>query len=182
MVLWDGPEVGRTWAWTHWVKGAAWATMAVFTAALSINCKWELAVLCPKLYESLQCVWARRIMQKDLKSIAFEARLFLLVVSREKITGFRMHVIEANATLSARGEIRRARDVATWLSKLLLLKSKGMKADSVILTHACFIIVCFLLLPVCALWLKWGMISPQHQNPFCHACANFGKMVLGPIW
>ena len=156
--------------------------MAVFTAALSINCKWELAVLCPKLYESLQCVWARRIMQKDLKSIAFEARLFLLVVSREKITGFRMHVTEANATLSARGEIRRAHDVATWLSKLLLLKSKGMKADSHILTHACFIIVCFLLLPVCALWLKWGMISPQHQNPFCHACANFGKMVLGPIW
>ena len=61
LVLWDGPHPadGQWWAWTHWVKGAARATMAVFTAALSIQCGWDLAVLRPALYESLQCVWAR---------------------------------------------------------------------------------------------------------------------------
>ena len=40
--------------------------------------------------------------------------------------------VKANATLSARGSIRRARDVATWLSKLRLLSATGLKADAVI--------------------------------------------------
>ncbi|CAE7353633.1 unnamed protein product [Symbiodinium sp. CCMP2592] len=111
LVVWDGPPPADRdwWAWTQWVKGACRATMAVFTAALSLHCKWDLSILAPKLYESLQCVWARRDMGSDITTIAF-----------------------ANARLSARGEIRRAHDIACWLSKLNLLKSKGLKPDVVI--------------------------------------------------
>ena len=42
------------------------------------------------------------------------------------------HVAFENAKLSARGAIRQAHDVPTWLSKLALLQSKGLKADAVI--------------------------------------------------
>ena len=83
LIIWDGPRASDRdlWAWTNWVKGAARATMAVFTAALSLETKWYLPVLAPNLFESLQVVWARRHMSADIKSIAFEPCLKIGVQS-----------------------------------------------------------------------------------------------------
>ena len=110
LILWNGPPVqGRTSGWTHFVKGAARAAIALFCTALAMRAEWDLRVLAPALWESLVQISCRRVMSVDLTSICFQ-----------------------NAQSSARGNIRRAHDVATWLAKLSMLQSRGLKADSIL--------------------------------------------------
>ena len=95
----------------HYLKGAARATSILFLAHVLIyHLQADVASLHPELQASLQTVRARRgIAATDAASIALE-----------------------NAKLSARGDIRKAHDTTTWLSKLSLLKQKGLSPPEVI--------------------------------------------------
>ena len=69
-----------------------------------------MGILCPELFNSMLVVCAHRgSMANDITKVAF-----------------------SNAVLSSRGAIRKAHDTATWLSKLQLLVSRGLKADQAI--------------------------------------------------
>lgn len=96
---------------THYVKGAARASTILMLAHVLV-CKMDLDVasLNPRLYDSMLAVFCKESdIPTDAVAIALE-----------------------NATLSARGDIRKQHDVITWLSKLLILKGKGLSPTEVL--------------------------------------------------
>ncbi len=54
-----GPHESSPWFWTHYVKGAARATTALFVAHVCFQQNWGLQVLKPILFETLQLVHCR---------------------------------------------------------------------------------------------------------------------------
>ena len=79
-------------------------------AHLVIENGWDLTVLCPQLHLSMLSMYCRNeLLIGDVESIAF-----------------------ANAKLSARGSIRRAHCILTWLGVLEGLKEKGLTASEVV--------------------------------------------------
>lgn len=95
---------------SHYVKGAARASTVLMLAHLLCKLKLDVASLSPRLFQSLLVIHCTETTcPTDATSIALE-----------------------NAALSARGDIRRQHDVITWLSKLLILKSKGKTPSEVL--------------------------------------------------
>ena len=117
ILLYQGPAIGyedddgETIFFAHYVKGAARATSALFLAhVLLYVLEADLVSLHPALQGAFVTVFARKsIAATDATSIALE-----------------------NAKLSARGDIRKAHDTSTWLSKLNLLKQKGLSPTEII--------------------------------------------------
>ncbi len=105
-----GPDESSPWFWTHYVKGAARATTALFVAHVCFQQNWDLQVLKPILFETLQLVHCRvGAVSTDATTIALE-----------------------NAKLSNRGSICKPHDVITWLGKLHNLSSKGFSAPEIL--------------------------------------------------
>eukprot|EP00438_Fugacium_kawagutii_P007583 Skav225341 [mRNA] locus=scaffold3721:8917:12502:- [translate_table: standard] len=104
-------DCGEPLFFTHYVKGAARATSILFLAHVLLEVlRLDVASMHPALHQSLIFIKARRsIAATDAATIALE-----------------------NAKLSARGDIRRAHDVSTWLSKLSKLKQMGLNAAEII--------------------------------------------------
>ena len=89
------------------MKGAARSGTLLFLLA---EADWELAVLCPPLYESILAIHCRVDMScHDIQAVAYQ-----------------------NAMLSQAGSLRKAHDVPTWLTKLKLLQQKGLAAEEAI--------------------------------------------------
>lgn len=111
ILLYDGPLHGETkHFWTSYIKGAARCQTVLFMASQAIERGWLLEHLSPSLHASLLVVKARRaVMTTDAESVALE-----------------------NATLSARGAIRRPHCVITWLGKLRQLQCKGLSPERVL--------------------------------------------------
>ena len=118
LLLYQGPESGaavdandQPVFFTHYVKGAARATSVLFLAHVLVHhLKADVASLSPQLHQSMTVISATRsVAATDAASIAIE-----------------------NAKLSARGDIRKGHDTITWLSKLSLLKQKGLSPTEVL--------------------------------------------------
>lgn len=116
LLLWDGPESafvlqsGERAGWCSYLKGALRSSVFLSIVGMWLKCEWQLHILDPQLFNSLSVVWCRRgSMLTDLGAIALQ-----------------------NATLSRRGSHRRQHDVATWLSKLVLLQNHGSPPAAVI--------------------------------------------------
>ena len=100
----------RRYFWTGYVKGAARAATVLVLAKLIMESRADICETAPDLFYSLRAVHCRRgLMSVDRASVALE-----------------------NAKLSARGAIRRAHDVITWLGKLYLLKQTGLDPAAVL--------------------------------------------------
>lgn len=117
-MLWDAKLKGEQLSdstragWCAYLKGAARSSMALFIAAMAMKNKWNLPILAPQLYSSLQVICCRRgILSTDLANVALE-----------------------NATLSRKGSLIKQHDVATWLSKLMLLRSHGLNPSQILQT------------------------------------------------
>ena len=97
--------------WTSYVKGACRASCCLFVLALAKEANWALEVLHPVLYNSLCSIYCRWDMETvmDVQQVAFR-----------------------NAQLSLAGDLRKAHDVPTWLSKLRLLAGKGLQPEEAI--------------------------------------------------
>lgn len=97
--------------YTCYIKGAARATSILFLAhVLLMHLKADLPSLQPTLQQSLTRIVARvSLVATDAASVALE-----------------------NAKLSARGDIRQAHDLSTWLSKLQVLKVKGLSPTEIL--------------------------------------------------
>ena len=96
--------------WAKYVKGCARACTMLFLASQILERGWAVETLSPDLQRSLTAIYSRReILSTDSQSIAL-----------------------ANAKLSRQGAIRKAHCVLTWLGKLSLLQSKGLKAEEVL--------------------------------------------------
>ena len=102
---------GRPIFYTCYIKGAARATSILFLAhVLIMHLKADVPSLQPSLQQSLTRIMARiSLVATDAASVALE-----------------------NAKLSARGDIRQAHDLSTWLSKLQVLKLKGLSPTEVL--------------------------------------------------
>lgn len=112
LLLWDGPSPSDTieYGWVCYLKGAARAQTLLFLAKLAMDAKWDLSVLHPALFASMQGIACKRgTLLRDLQSIALE-----------------------NAAIAARGGIRKALDCLGWLGKLLLLRDKGYSSEDVL--------------------------------------------------
>lgn len=109
MLLVDTPKRADHF-WLSYVKGAARSATLLMLAHIAIENNLDLTVLCPYLHESMLAIYCRtELLVCDAESIAF-----------------------ANAKLSARGAIRRAHCVLTWLGVLQRLKDKGLTASEVV--------------------------------------------------
>ena len=110
--------------------------MAMFVATMALQAEWDIQVLAPALWESLRAIYSRRHMGQDLQSIAFVTWLAYSVAAFRScffiFTQDPELASKMNASLSARGSIRKAHDVVTWLCKLRLLGAKGLKPDAII--------------------------------------------------
>ena len=97
--------------YTCYIKGAARATSILFLAhVLIMHLKADVPSLQPTLQQSLTRIMARvSLIATDAASVALE-----------------------NAKLSARGDIRQAHDLSTWLSKLQVLKLKGLSPTEIL--------------------------------------------------
>ena len=118
LLLWDAKLKGEPLSdstragWCAYLKGAARSSMALFIAAMAMKNDWNLPILAPQLYTSLQVIHCRRgILSTDLANVALE-----------------------NATLSRKGSLIKQHDVATWLSKLMLLRSHGLNPSQILQT------------------------------------------------
>ena len=109
--------------------------MAMFVATMALQAEWDIQVLAPALWESLRAIYSRQQGQ-DLQSIAFVTWLAYSVAAFRScffiFTQDPELASKMNASLSARGLIRKAHDVVTWLCKLRLLGAKGLKPDAII--------------------------------------------------
>ena len=118
-LLWDAKLKGEQLSdstkagWCAYLKGAARSSMALFIAAMAMKNDWNLPILAPQLYISMQVIHCRRgILSTDLANVALE-----------------------NATLSRKGSLIKQHDVATWLSKLMLLRSHGLNPTQILQTR-----------------------------------------------
>lgn len=86
--------------WLRYVKGAARTCSLLLLAYVAMRQGWDLPLLCPYLQESMLAIYCRQeLFVADAESLAF-----------------------ANAKLSARGSIRRAHCVLTWLGVFQSMK------------------------------------------------------------
>ncbi len=98
--------------WASYVKGAARAMTALAVASLVMEHGWPVGAGTPAypFLHSLAVVWVRRgLNTTDRGAVALE-----------------------NAKLSARGAIRKAHDVITWLGKLRNLQKNGLAPGEII--------------------------------------------------